>query len=188
MPLAPDALAMNYQDIINFWFEEIEQKKWWVKDEAFDSSLKERFSEIYQKACRSELFDWREHPLGRLAEIIILDQFSRNMFRGKPESFAQDPLALALSQEAVRFGADKDMNSSQKLFLYMPHMHSESIPVHLKAQELFNQPGLEGNLDFEMKHFRIIERFGRYPHRNEILNRPSTPEEKEFLKEPGSSF
>ncbi len=179
---------MESKEILQFWFEEIDSAKWWVKDEDFDNLIRERFLGIHGKANRCELFGWRKWPLGRLAEIIILDQFSRNMFRGKPESFASDPLALALSQEAVANGALDDLPTTEKSFLLMPFMHSESLEVHKVAEDLFRRIGAEGSLEYEIKHRKIIERFGRYPHRNEILGRTSTAEEIEFLKQPGSSF
>ena len=118
----------------------------------------------------------------------MLDQFSRNMFRDSPMSFAQDSLALMLAQEAVFHGMDKTLPIEQRSFLYMPYMHSESLAIHEIAVELFSQPGLEFNLDFELKHKVIIQNFGRFPHRNAILHRQSTPAELEFLKHPGSSF
>lgn len=179
---------MDYQSVLHFWFEEIESKKWWVKDPAFDQLIRERFGDLHAQAARGELFGWRKTAEGRLAEIIVLDQFSRNMFRDTPTAFAQDALALVLAQEAVSAGADKALSEAKCSFLYMPFMHSESLVVHELAVELFSQPGLEGNLDFEMKHKVIIEKFGRYPHRNGILGRESTAEEVEFLKLPGSGF
>ena len=179
---------MKPEDIINFWFKEIPTKSWFVKDTDFDSLLIDRFSAVHEKACKCELQPWRETPHGRLAEIIILDQFSRNMFRDTPKAFSSDSLALALSQEAVFYKANEKLTSSEKSFLYMPFMHSESLEIHNMAVKLFSEPGLEGNLDFEIKHKSIIERFGRYPHRNEILNRESTDKELGFLKGPGSSF
>jgi uncharacterized protein (DUF924 family) len=177
-----------YEEILKFWFEESEPSQWWKKDEDFDRSLIRRFSGIHAQAARCELFDWRADPRGRLAEIIVLDQFSRNMFRGSPLAFAQDALALALAQEAVANKADEALNPVQRSFLYMPYMHSESLKIHEVAVELFRRNGIEGNLDFEFKHKAIIERFGRYPHRNGILGRASTDEEIEFLKQPGSGF
>lgn len=177
-----------YKEILRFWFEEIEPSKWWVKDEDFDRSLIARFSDIYAKAARCELFDWRVTPQGRLAEIIVLDQFSRNMFRGSPLAFANDALALALAQEAVSAKADEALSPVQRSFLYMPYMHSESLKIHEIAVDLFQRNGIKGNLDFEIKHKSIIERFGRYPHRNSILGRASTEDEIEFLKQPGSGF
>jgi len=175
-------------DILHFWFNEIEPFAWWKKDTAFDQLVIERFSEIHAQATRCELQAWRNTPEGRLAEIIVLDQFSRNMFRDSPMSFAYDPLALALAQEAVAAGADRALNSAQCAFLYIPYMHSESAVIHQEAVKLFSAEGLEENLDFELRHKIIIDRFGRYPHRNKVLGRESTPEEIEFLKEPGSGF
>jgi uncharacterized protein (DUF924 family) len=177
-----------YEEILKFWFEEIEPAQWWKKDEDFDRALIARFSDIHARAARCELFDWRADPRGRLAEVIVLDQFSRNMFRGSPLSFAHDALALALAQVAVANKADEALSPVQRSFLYMPYMHSESLKIHQVAVDLFRRNGIQGNLDFEMKHKAIIERFGRYPHRNGILGRISTEEEIEFLKQPGSGF
>ena len=177
-----------YQTILQFWFEEIEPAQWWRKDENLDQVIIERFSGIHRSAARCELYEWRKSAQGRLAEIIVLDQFSRNMFRGSPLSFSCDPLALALAQEAIAAGADKPLNQAGRSFLYMPFMHSESLKIHEIAVDLFRQNGNPNNLDFEFRHKAIIERFGRYPHRNDILGRPSTDEEIEFLKQPGSGF
>ncbi len=173
--------------VLKFWFEEIEPAQWWKKDEAFDGMVRERFSQIHHAAARCELHEWRRSARGRLAEIIVLDQFSRNMYRGSSLSFAFDPLALALAQEAVSSGADRDLNQIEKSFLYMPFMHSESLKIHEIAVALFGACSSK-NLDFELRHKSIIERFGRYPHRNAILGRESTEDEIEFLKGPGSSF
>lgn len=177
-----------YTDVLTFWFEEIDQSKWWVKDESFDALICERFSELHTQAHLGELFEWRKTPKGRLAEIIVLDQFSRNMFRDTPRAFASDPMALALAQEAITSSADSKLTPIEQSFLYMPFMHSESLVIHKKAVELFKSTGLESSYEFELKHKEIIERFGRYPHRNTILKRTSTEEEVEFLKQPGSSF
>ncbi len=137
---------------------------------------------------RCELSAWRDTPHGRLAEIIVLDQFSRNIHRDTPLAFAADPLALALAQEAVRVDAQRDLPLQQKSFLYMPFMHSESPLIHEQAVVLFGEPGLENSLEFELRHKAIIDRFGRYPHRNAVMGRASTPEEIVFLKAPNSSF
>ena len=177
---------MESAEIIEFWFEEIEPKMHWVKDTNFDQLIKERFFKIHKAASLGELYLWRKSPLGRLAEIIVLDQFSRNMFRDTEFAFHFDPLALVLAQEAVAIGADKELNTKYKHFLYMPYMHSESQEIHKEALRLFSQPGLDP--EFEIKHKNIIDRFGRYPHRNKLLNRTSTAEEIEFLKGPNSSF
>lgn len=179
---------MTYQKILKFWFEEIDPSQWWAKDDEFDRALGERFSGVYASAVRCELFGWRASPRGRLAEIIVLDQFSRNMFRGSPLAFAQDALALALAQEAVSAGADAALSAAERSFLYMPFMHSESLLIHEVALDLFRRNGNEANLNFEIRHKNIIGQFGRYPHRNSILGRVSTEAEIEFLKQPGSSF
>lgn len=177
-----------FQQIIDFWFEEIEPALWWKKDDAFDALLVERFSETHARASRCELFAWRAEAEGWLAEIIVLDQFSRNMFRDSARAFAYDAMALTLSQEAIACGADEALNPVQRSFLYMPFMHSESLQIHEIAVDLFSQEGMEGSLDFELRHKKIIEQFGRYPHRNKVLGRQSTAEEVEFLTRPGSSF
>ena len=177
-----------HEEILKFWFEEIEPSQRFMKDENFDRLIVERFSAIHRQAVQCELFKWRESAHGRLAEIIVLDQFSRNMFRDTPLAFAYDALALALAQEAVAAGTDETLNQQENNFLYMPYMHSESLSIHEVATELFRKNGAEISLDYEYKHKAIIERFGRYPHRNIALGRTSTQEEIEFLKQPGSSF
>ena len=179
---------MTPTDVINFWFNEIDSSYWWKKDTAFDQILINKFATTHNQAKACELYLWRDTPLGRLAEIIVLDQFSRNMYRDTPDAFSQDSLALSLSQQAIALGADKELEQSKKVFLYMPYMHSESLIIHDIALKLFDQPGMESNLDFEVKHRKIIERFGRYPHRNHILGRASSKEEIEILNEPNSSF
>lgn len=177
-----------YSEILKFWFEEIDPSKWWAKDDVFDQSMRGRFSEVHARATRCELFEWRAEAKGRLAEIIILDQFSRNLFRGSPLAFASDPLALALAQEAIGAKAEEALSPIERSFLYLPFMHSESLAIHAVAMQLYRTNGIQSNLDFEVRHKQIIERFGRYPHRNAILGRQSTDEEIEFLKRPGSGF
>jgi uncharacterized protein (DUF924 family) len=179
---------MNPEDILHFWFQEIEQSQWWIKDLAFDQLIIDKFSTIHYSANACELFEWRTSPRGRLAEIIILDQFSRNMYRDTPRSFISDPLALAIAQEAISVGADKDLNHIERNFLYMPFMHSESNIVHKIAVSLYADNGIESSINFERKHQVIIEKFGRYPHRNDILNRKSSNEEIAFLTQANSSF
>ncbi len=174
--------------VLDFWFKELHPDQWWAKDENLDQEIKKRFLSLHQSAKKGELYHWRSSTKGRLAEILVLDQFSRNIFRGKKESFDQDVLALVLSQEMINQKMDQQMSPTEKSFVYLPYMHSESLKIHEVAMKLYNQPGLEFNFDFEKKHKVIIDQFGRYPHRNEILGRTSTPEELEFLKSPGSSF
>ena len=179
---------MNYQDILDFWFSPETQPNWFVKSDQFDQSLKEKFSDILEQASRAELWSWRKNADGRLAEILVLDQFSRNIFRDSPRAFAQDSLALALAQEAISQDLDKQLSPEQRSFLYMPFMHSESKLIHEFALKLFQRLGNPENLEYEIKHKIIIDRFGRYPHRNQILGRESTEEELSFLTQPDSSF
>lgn len=175
-------------DILHYWFHELQPDDWWRKNEAVDRDITARFGACLQAAVRGELFAWRDSPHGRLAEIIVLDQFSRHIHRDTPGAFAADGIALVLSQEAVRAGADTALEARERAFLYMPYMHSESPLIQEEALRLFDQPGLEKHLGFAHAHKVIIDRFGRYPHRNEILGRESSAEEIEFLQQPGSSF
>lgn len=177
-----------HADILSFWFEEIEPASWWSVDRQFDELIRSRFSDALSRASQGELFSWRSTARGRLAEIIVLDQFSRNIHRGSPKAFSQDPMALVLAQEAVDRKAHLELSPVERGFLFLPYMHSESAAIHAIAEKLYREYGLKQNLDFELRHRAIIERFGRYPHRNAILGRASTPEELEFLKQPGSSF
>ena len=179
---------MTSEDVLRFWFDDIEQAKWWQKDEVFDQLIIEKFMALHTQAKQCELYSWRSSARGRLAEVIVLDQFSRNMYRDTPEAFACDPLALALAQEAIALGIDKQLTPVERSFLYLPYMHSESLAIHDVAVSLYQANGIESNLDFELQHKAIIERFGRYPHRNVILGRKSTKEELFFLQQPGSSF
>ena len=180
--------GMDYRDVIHFWFSELKPSPWWVKDAALDQAMRQRFLPVHDKASRCELYAWRSHAEGRLAEVIVLDQFSRNLFRDSAKAFACDAQALALAQEAIAAGVDASLDAVQRSFLYMPFMHSESLVIHEKAMALFEQNGIASNLEYEIKHKAIIERFGRYPHRNALLGRESTAEELAFLKEPGSRF
>lgn len=181
-------MSSDAQAVLDFWFEALTPAQWFKKDPETDQAIRERFGSLHAQAAQCECYAWRETPQGRLAEIIVLDQFSRNIYRDDARAFATDTLALALAQEAVAAGAAASLSSEQRAFLYMPYMHSESVAIHERAMELFNQPGLEKNFDFEVRHKAIIDRFGRYPHRNALLGRASTDEELAFLKEPGSSF
>lgn len=181
-------MTTDAQAVLAFWFQELSPAQWFKKDTHIDQQIIERFSDVLAKAAACECFEWRRSARGRLAEVIVLDQFSRNIYRDEARSFASDTLALALAQEAVASGADQSISAVERSFLYMPYMHSESAAIHTVALQLFDQPGLESNLEFEKRHKAIIDRFGRYPHRNAVLCRTSTPEEVEFLKQPGSSF
>lgn len=177
-----------HQTVLSFWFQEIKPAQWWKVDPDFDQLIRERFGELHHRATRVELFEWRQDPKGRLAEVIVLDQFSRNMHRGNRRAFESDALALALAQEAVAAKADLALSHEERAFLYLPYMHSESALIHAVAVDLFRERTPKNNYDFELRHKAIIDRFGRYPHRNALLGRESTSEELVFLSEPGSSF
>jgi len=179
---------MDYRAVIDFWFAETGPPRWFAKDPEFDQLIRNRFQPLHSAATRGELWAWRAAADGRLAEIIVLDQFSRNLYRDAAAAFAQDTVALVLAQEAISTGADRALDTPRRAFLYMPFMHSESLVMHEWAVQLFSAPGLEHNLAYELRHREIIRRFGRYPHRNTILCRSSTPEELAFLTLPGSSF
>lgn len=188
---------MHANDILDFWFREIKPAQWWKVDPDFDRLIAERYLDLLQRAARGELFAWRASAAGRLAEIIVLDQFPRNVWRGMPQAFAQDGMALALAQEAVAADALTALAELSGLaalppvaraFLLMPYMHSESAAIHVEAERLFREHAPADNYDFELRHKAIVDRFGRYPHRNAILGRASTPAESEFLKQPGSGF
>ena len=173
---------MHHQNVIDFWFTEVNPAQWWRRDPDFDRTIATRFGAVHARAVQCELYEWRAYPFGRLAEIIVLDQFSRNIYRDTPRAFAADPLALALAQEAVAAGVAAGLEPKLRAFLYMPYMHSESRRIHEIAVGLYSERGLEASLDSELEHKAIIDRFGRYPHRNCILGRVSTQEECEFLK------
>ena len=176
------------QAVLDFWFDEGNQAFWFAKDSGFDARIREQFYGVWQQAVYSELDGWRETLRGRLAEIIVLDQFSRNLWRDSALAFAQDNMAVALAQEAVRQAGFAEMLPAERHFMLMPLMHSESRKIHEAAERLFARYTTPYALDFELKHKVIIDRFGRYPHRNEVLGRESTAEEVAFLLEPGSSF
>ena len=169
------------QEVWGFWFVECEPADWFKKSEEFDDEIRSRFLETYEAIVAGETADWRRSAKGRLAEIIVLDQFSRNMFRDDAKAFAADALAVELAKEAL---SDWDAFTVQeRSFVVMPFMHSESLAVHNWAAKWFDDPGLERRKKYELLHREIIERFGRYPHRNRVLGRTSTPEEEAFLQE-----
>lgn len=173
---------MDYQSVLNFWFEELSPSQWFEKDARLDETIRTKFSSLLEMASKGELAHWRYNAFGRLAEILVLDQFSRNIFRHTPHAFKNDPMALTLAQELVAFGLDEDLPLPMRAFAYMPYMHSESATIHQEALRLFSGEGMEENFNFEVEHKKIIDQFGRYPHRNSILSRASTPQELDFIK------
>lgn len=171
----------GHKDILEFWFSPANRDLWFKNDNNFDLLIKTRFYDIWKAACSGELFSWRLTIEGRLAEIIILDQFSRNLNRGSGKSYHQDGMALILSQELISLEGWKHLGAEEKAVSLLPWMHSESRLIHDKAKALYASLPLPGFLEYEIKHSEIIERFGRYPYRNAILGRRSTHSETDWM-------
>ena len=187
------------KEILGFWFGEPDtpeygkpRKCWFIKDPSFDEEVRSRFLESYHLAAASQLDSWQETPEGCLALIILLDQFPRNIFRGQAQAFATDLKALSVAQGAIANGFDKQMLPVERLFIYIPFEHSENLEHQRESLKLFKQlesdPDSASFIDYAERHFQVIERFGRFPHRNQILGRQNTLEEEQFLQQPGSSF
>ncbi|EON12927.1 MULTISPECIES: DUF924 family protein [Pandoraea] len=192
--------AQPWQAVLDFWFGTpdspeygLSRPEWFRKSEAFDEEIRTRFGALHARALAGELADWAQAPIGACALIVVLDQFSRNLFRHQAKAFAGDALALAVARRLVAAGGDQRLPTAQhRVFVYLPFEHDESLESQHLSLALYEQlakvSGLVDNLDYARKHAVIIERFGRYPHRNAALGRASTPEEIAFLKAPGSSF
>ncbi|VEP14975.1 conserved hypothetical protein [Hyella patelloides LEGE 07179] len=190
---------MNYQAVLDFWFGKPEnadygkpRKFWFIKSLDTDAKITSRFETTYQAAARGELDRWRTSPLSCLALIIVLDQFPRNLYRGKPQSFGTDGMALEIANYALEKNYDRQLLPVQRWFIYLPVEHSEDLADQKKSVKFFSSLKEDyhskSTIDYAQKHLAIIQRFGRFPHRNEILDRKSTSEEIEFLKQPGSRF
>ncbi|MFO1220282.1 MAG: DUF924 family protein [Burkholderiaceae bacterium] len=186
--------------MLDFWFRapgEAEyhrpREAWFRKDDAFDAQIRARFGTLIERALAGELEDWAAHPAGAVAQIVVLDQFTRNAFRGSARAFAGDARALAAARALVASGGDRTQPGVRRQFVYLPFEHSEDLAMQDEAVRLFTQlerdePALADLVLWAGKHRDIIARFGRFPHRNAALGRVSTPEEVEFLKQPGSGF
>lgn len=179
---------MTPSDILDFWFGQLKPAQWYKPDTALDAEIGRRFAAVYDNLQRDVTEEWRDSARGLLAAVIVLDQFPRNMFRGTPKAFATDAAALALSTGAIERQFDRSLSTIERQFLYMPFQHSEDRVVQARSVALFETLGDANVLDYARRHRAVIERFGRFAHRNAILGRQSTPEEVEFLKQPGSSF
>jgi uncharacterized protein (DUF924 family) len=180
---------MTFHDVLGFWFSSATRLKWFEQSDAFDGEVHRLLLPLHDQAVAGRLTDWREHPEGCLASVILLDQVPRNVFRGTPRAFASDPAARDLAKLAIERGYDAGLDKDQRLFLYLPLEHSEDLADQRLSVEITrSRIGDPEYLDYAERHLRIIQRFGRFPHRNRILGRPSTEEEIEFLKQPGSSF
>lgn len=171
------------QQVLSFWFGGHSADDWFGGGEAFDAAVRAQFSQLHAQAEACELFAWRSSVEGRLAEILLLDQVSRQLYRGQARAFASDTLALALAQEVVARGEDKALSHIRRQFLYMPYMHSERLAIHDEAGRLYAQLPDAFGAPFEAAHRKVIERFGRYPHRNAALGRESTAEEVVYVAE-----
>lgn len=187
------------EEILNFWFGDPQsptygrsRKVWFLKNPEFDQDIRDRFLADYQQAAAGALQHWRESPEGCLALVLLLDQFPRNMFRGDRRAFATDAQALEVAEFAIAQDVDQVLLPIQRAFIYLPLEHSEKIESQRLSVELFRQlsdnPETADMFAYAVRHKDVIERFGRFPHRNQILGRTSTPEELEFLQQPGSSF
>jgi len=198
---------VSYSDVLTVWFGEIDddgqidaayKSRWWKKDPVFDQFLRAQFAKVHSAILAGECEDWLADARGRLAYVIVLDQFSRNMFRDTPAMFAADGRAVATAHEGVDCGDDEELAIPERSFLYMPFMHSEDLSDQDRCVTLFTamrdsadeaqREGVQYMLDYAVKHRDIVKRFGRFPHRNALLGRESTDEEREFLTQPGSSF
>ncbi len=195
---------MQPDEVLEFWFGPegtaplARAEKWFKKDPAFDEEIRAKFEPSLLAATRGELEEWKHTARGRLAFIVLLDQFSRNLYRDSPKSFAQDRLALAVSLEGQALGMEKSLPHVQRVFFYIPMLHTEDLELQRRALAAYQDvastapPELEkylaSSIDFARKHMAVIERFGRFPHRNRILGRHSTPEELDYLAQPGAGF
>ena len=178
------------QDILKFWFEETQPPQWFQVSPEFDDAIRVRFIDAYEKAFMGIFDDWKKNEDGCLALCLLLDQFPRNMFRGKPKSFASDGKALVVSKFAIAKGFDQVLSPIKRRFLYLPFEHSENLNDQRRCVELFEKMKKDDPLgyDYALRHLKVIETYGRFPHRNVILGRMNTPEEEEYLAAPGSGF
>ena len=193
MPLA------SWPDVLEFWFGAPDSPEfgrprapWFVKSAEFDALIRDRFLATHEAAAAGALDAWASRPLAALALAVVLDQFPRNMFRGTPRAFAADARALALAREVVARGFDDVLLPVQRWFVYLPFEHAETLGAQRESLRLFEPLATDaagaGTFAYAMRHYAIVARFGRFPHRNAILGRESTPEELAFLAQPGSSF
>ena len=190
---------MQSEEVLNFWFGNPNdedygkpRKAWFIKKPKFDEEVRSRFLPTYQQAANGDLNHWQNSPDSCLALVIVLDQFPRNMFRNQPQAFATDDRALKFAKYAISQRFDQKLYPVQRWFIYCPFEHSENLEDQRRSVQLFStlkdDPNSADAIDYADRHLKVIERFGRFPHRNKILGRANTPQEEEFLKQPGSSF
>lgn len=176
-------MKKTWKDVLDFWFDPKNMPLHFEEDDSFDQKIREEFLETWNRASQGLLMDWRDSLKGRLAEIIVLDQFSRNLFRNDRRSYSQDKMAIALSQEALKDPGYEKLSPDEKRYILLPFMHSESLELHDWVRPFFEKMGDENTLYFEKLHYHVLKRFGRYPYQNKDLARDSTVEELEYLEE-----
>jgi len=181
------ALPAEAQDVLTFWFEEMGEEQWYLNKpcDEIDRAIRSRFLDLYLALDEQVPEAWLASPKGTLAAILVLDQFPRNMFRSDPRAYACDGKALDLAKRAIDQGLDQRVSPRERIFFCIPFQHSEKVDDQMQSVELCTVLGDEKTLDYAWRHLRVIERFGRFPHRNRVLGRTSTAEEEEFLKAPG---
>lgn len=189
-PSAADSVVPDnwVEDVLAFWFEELEPADWFKKSDATDEKIHDRFIKLYANICRMKAEDHLGSSRQALAAVIVLDQFPRNLFRGSPHSFGTDRMARKIATAAVEAGLDQGLTVDQRVFLYLPFEHSEDMADQERSVELISALGDDEYTKYAVAHLDVIKRFGRFPHRNDALGRESTPEEQAYLKEPGSGF
>jgi len=172
---------MKPEVVIDFWFSEQMKQRWFSSTPALDKEILDAFEKVWEQAARGELDDWQHHPDGCLALVILLDQLPLNMFRGQPKSFSTEQKAVEIASHAVEKGFDQKIEKQKRAFLYMPFMHSEDMQQQNRSVALYRENHLDGNIRFAEHHREIVKKFGRFPHRNAILNRDSSKEEVAYL-------
>ena len=188
MTAARNADAPWVDEVLGFWFRELSRSHWYERSAGTDQAVRDRFGDLYRRLSAAPPDISGASPRTVLAAVIVLDQFPRNMFRNSPEAFASDGAALALAEGAISRGLDRELTALERHCLYLPFQHSEDREIQARACGLYAALGDDEGLEFAQRHKAIIDRFGRFPHRNAVLGRESTPEERAFLAEPGSSF
>ena len=181
--MADDTLPAEAAELLSYWFDELDEGAWWRPPEHVDAEIRRHFLRLYETIVREGVpRDWLVQPRGRLAVIIALDQLPRNLHRGDARAFASDDLALALADRAVAAGDGDVLDDQERIFLYLPFQHSEDKAMQVRSLELYNELGIESYINFAKSHKEVIDRFGRFSHRNAALGRETNPEEVEFLK------
>lgn len=173
---------MTPEQVTDFWFTAESRARWFNSTPEYDREVRARFAEAWQQARAGKLADWQQSATGALALVILLDQLPLNMFRNRPEAFSTEALSREVAGRAIGRGYDKHLPTGSRVFLYLPFMHSESLADQECSVKLFAESGLEENLKWARHHRDIIRRFGRFPHRNAVLGRESTPEERQWLE------